>query len=366
MNTRKQLSLIILLLLIFILSGCQTAIVSEEVSVLVETRMLETETKSQMLTYLGFVEPSELKKYSFLVGGELQDLLVSVGDYVYPGDPLMLLEDTKYQLNESAGNAQLNLAGLESQKAEDALQYAKDLHTDLESLFQQGAISKSSYDEGKLNYEISQKNYEQSKRTYSQALASLRLAQDTLDDTILVSNIEGIIGGIFYEEGELVSPGYPAIIVHSKQMEISIGISIDDVPYFIKDQTVTIKVGDVLEKGNILEIASLPDPQSRTYEVRVALTSPGLAGQSAKVTQEKDQLSGIWLDINEIRNDGEDYVYVASETRALRRNISLHEISDRMVRVEGITAGELLITRGDNLLDNGMKLTLHEDGETLE
>lgn len=366
MKTRKQLNLILLLLLIFILAGCQTTVVNEEESVLVETRMLETETKSQMLTYLGFVEPSELKKYSFLVGGELQERLVSVGDYVYPGDPLMLLEDTKYQLNESAGSAQLNLAGLESQKAEEALQYAENLYADLESLYQQGAISKSRYDEGKLNYEISQKEYEQSRRAYSQALASLRLAQDTLDDAILVSSIEGIVGGLFFEEGELVSPGYPAVIVHSREMEIGIGVSVDDVPNFIKGQTVQVEVGDVQEEGTILEVASLPDSLSRTYEVRVALTVPGLVGQSAKITQEKNQISGIWLDINEIRNDGEDYVYVVRDGRALRRTISLHEINDRLVRVEGLDQDELLITRGDGLLDNGMKITLHEDGDSIE
>ena len=74
---------------------------------------------------------------------------------------------------------------------------------------------------------------------------------------------------------------------------------------------------------------------------------------------------GIWIPVACVLNDGEDYVYVVKEDRAVRKNIILGSVSGSQVVADGLAEGESLVVQGMKNLDNGSAVTLVEskDGQ---
>jgi multidrug efflux pump subunit AcrA (membrane-fusion protein) len=69
----------------------------------------------------------------------------------------------------------------------------------------------------------------------------------------------------------------------------------------------------------------------------------------------------MWLPINHIQNDGEDYVYiVTSENRVERKNLKLKEINNDLVRVEGLEEGNRVITIGNSFVKEGQQVEARE------
>lgn len=76
-------------------------------------------------------------------------------------------------------------------------------------------------------------------------------------------------------------------------------------------------------------------------------------GELATVKINIGERSGIWLPLSVILNDGNDYVYVVEDGRAKREYVTVLEISDDQVLVEGTKAGEKIICEGMKLVRTG-------------
>lgn len=76
-------------------------------------------------------------------------------------------------------------------------------------------------------------------------------------------------------------------------------------------------------------------------------------GELATVKINIGERSGIWLPLSVILNDGNDYVYVVEDGRAKREYVTVLEINDDQVLVEGTKAGEKIICEGMKLVRTG-------------
>ena len=72
--------------------------------------------------------------------------------------------------------------------------------------------------------------------------------------------------------------------------------------------------------------------------------------------------TGIWLPVRCVLNDGEDYVFVAENGRARRKNIKLGRMLEDKVCVEGLEAGEWLITEGFKSVKDGYGVAVGDTG----
>lgn len=87
-----------------------------------------------------------------------------------------------------------------------------------------------------------------------------------------------------------------------------------------------------------------------------------LIGSAADVSLAAGAVNGIWIPIAAVMNDGEDYIFIIRDERAVKRNISLKESQGFNVRVEGLEPGDKLVTSGMKELSEGMKVTVSQAG----
>lgn len=193
----------------------------------------------------------------------------------------------------------------------------------------------------------------------------MSLKNSTDPSATLYASIDGVISEVINRAGDVIGAGYPVLILRSNEQIVQVGVTDDDLVRIEKfgNPVISINLDDKLFEAKLDDINRIPDESSRTYTVTVALDSKSdyLIGKLSKVSFELSRINGIWLPINHVQNDGEDYVYIVnSENRVERRNLILKQINNDMVRVEGLEDGNRVITIGNSIVKEGQQVTARE------
>ena len=194
----------------------------------------------------------------------------------------------------------------------------------------------------------------------------LMTLKDNTDPTSpIYAGIDGIVSEVINRSGEVVGAGYPVIILRSAEHIVRVGVTDDDLLRIEKfgDPVVTVDLDGKIIEAKLDDINKIPDESSRTYTVTVTLNDKTeyLIGKLGTVSFELARQSGMWLPINHIQNDGEDYVYIVnSENRVERKNLKLKEINNDLVRVEGLEEGNRVITIGNSIVKEGQQVEARE------
>lgn len=204
--------------------------------------------------------------------------------------------------------------------------------------------------------EIADANYQASQSRYETAQTQTDIAQtqyDNIDEQItnsyLYADIDGYVLVLNAEEGETANPLIPVMILGTSETVVTIGLSQDNVRKVETGMSAKVQIGDLEFEGEVLNISRIPDSSSRTYETNIAFPEDLLnffIGESSIVNIDVGQTQGIWIPIRVIQNDGEDYVFVIKDERVKKKIIVTKHIDNDYVLVEGLQAGDLLITSG--------------------
>lgn len=360
---KKFLSMLLTMGMAFTLVACSMAeeVVVEERAKAVEVKEVNESENPVTLSYIGSVDSKDIVKYSFKTGGKLGKVFVEKGDKVRKGDKLAQIDmqDLNFQL--SAAKSTLDTAQLNIKKAEDVLNYDKDIFNKIEKLYTEGSVSKDKYDQIKLKLDTSETTYNQAKSQYEAAKTDYEYKLSLIQDATIYASQDGSIVEIPYVEGELVAQGHPAVIVRSISQIVNVGIAQKDLKSIANGTEAIVDVEGEKAFGRIINIAEAPDPATRTYNAEVAVEDKSFRlGSIAKVEFNIGNENGVWLPISAIMSNGEDYVYIVEEDRAFKRVIQLGKIHEDTVMVEGIKAGELLVVSGMKSLDDGSKVNISE------
>lgn len=350
MKTIRLLTPLVLVMAFSFATGCAQQTVSEapvEKEKPVVVQEVKEQTLPVKLSYTGLTSSGETKKYSFKVPGKVSALAVHKGDPVHSGQKLASLSQSDLSLALEASN--LNL-----QKAERAVQDAQDTYHKLQQLYAAGALAKSDLDKAKLDLDIKE-------ASDNQAKIDVQSKQQTLQDTDLYSDMDGYVVDVLFKEGEILNAGYPVVIVRSGDQKVSVGLSPEDVKKVQVGTAAELTMGDLAASGTVSRIDQVPDTQSRTYNTEISLTKPFPAenfylGSTVKVKLTVGGEKGIWIPLASILNDGEDYVYLVQEGRAVKRNLKLINVQEFSVQTEGLKSGEQLVTVGMKDLKEGAKV----------
>ncbi len=335
--------------LMFLLIGCTSnepeAAIERLIIVPVYATELKEEVHPNTLHYIGTIEPKETKQYSFKASGKIADVFVEEGQIIRKNDPLALLEQEEIHISE-----------LNVDKAQSNYKYIKDYFEKIEKLHKECAASEQDLNEAKLKLE-------QAEDSLKQAEKSLVLAQNGM---LINADMDGYVLNVMSKKDEVVSAGYPVVVVSSMELKGRISLTQDDVS--------KIKVGDEVDmiidyeviKGSITLINKIPDKDSRTYPIDISIKSEKEIniGATIKVAIEEKMEKGIWIPVRNILNDGKDYVFVVENNRARRRNVDLGDIYGEKVFVEGLKDGEIMITQGIKSVKDGYEVLVEQDPET--
>ncbi|PAB58031.1 efflux RND transporter periplasmic adaptor subunit [Anaeromicrobium sediminis] len=360
---KKLVSLMVILMLMFSLSGCNKAEADEKEERVKAVKVQEVakDEKPVSLDYIGTVDSKETTKYGFKVNGKIGSINVEKGDKVSKGQILATLDTSDLNFQVTAAKGVLDAAELNITKANDALSYNREYFNKIEKLYGQQAVSRDTYDKVKLQLDQSESVYLQARAQYEQAKADYDYKTTLIHDATLKSKNDGIVLDVLVEENELVGAYNPILVLRSNEQVINVGVSQRDIDKLKLGQNSQVDVDGNKADGTVTNISEVPDKESRTYNVEVTVnTNKYRLGSIANVDFPIGAESGIWVPVTSIFSNGEDYVYVIDGDRAFKRTIQIDKISDNKMLVKGLKAGEKIAISGMKNLDDGTKIKIVE------
>ncbi len=325
-------------------AGCEKSKVQSAEGKIVKTvavMEIKEESLPILLHYTGTATPKETKKYSFKCAGKISEVFVKEGQPVEKGTYLALLEQDEIRLTE-----------LDMEKAQANYDYVKDYYEKAYNLHETSALSQQELQEIALKLEQAEHNLEQTKK----------IIEISEKSTLLTADVNGYVLHVLCRENEIVSAGSPVIIVGSRACTGQIGLTREDTAKIKTGDQVSVFIDDTKIKGKITTIDRIPDETSMTYPADIELdnTYEILAGAVIHVTISAGEEKGFWIPIENILNDGEDYVYVVENNRAKRKCVQLGSILEDRVCVKGVEEGDLLITEGFKSVKDGYEIKIND------
>lgn len=191
---------------------------------------------------------------------------------------------------------------------------------------------------------------------------NVNAANENIESNILRSAINGIVVKLVGKVGDIGSPLAPTVIVASYEMVVHIGVSQGSVNDIKANQKTFITIDDNQYDGSVLDVAKLPDTNSRTYLTRIQFKNSSQLniGETASVAIDVGLREGVWLSLSTILNDGEDYVYIIQNDRVAKRKITILSINNNLVLVSGLNVNDQLVIEGGRFLSVGSEVNITE------
>lgn len=390
---KKILVVCLVFLNLITLSGCSESSDSKADIKTYPVKIEELQDKSYpiSLEYEGLTGGSEVRKLSFKSSAKVSKIYVSKGQHVKKGDNLVDLDKTDLNFAMEGSKSQMDAASAQYNKAVNGAQaediskgeiavknardnynYCKDLYDKNMTLYQMHAVTLQQVNDIKIKLDgseselnVANENLKQLQNGTRQedkqaALAQLNTAKADYDSKVnlvqdgsLTADVDGYVVDVLCKEGEMQSAGYPVVLIRSENQVVTVGLSDNDVKKIQLGTKAQVKIDDVTTDGEIMNIVQMADSKSGTYSAEIKILKPVdnskfYIGQCAKVYINEGEKNGLWIPITSILNDGQDYVYVVENGRAVKKNVTLGQTNENRVCVEGLK-------NGDNLVNEGMK-----------
>lgn len=322
-----------------LLSSCSNAEKTEnavqEEKPKVKIAQVNTEAVEQLEEYSTTVE-AEVKN-NIIPNSPLRiaEILVEVGDYVTKGQQLV----------------KLDASSLDQLK----LQYENQLTNfkRIEELYKIGGTSRSDYDNMKMQLDVTKKNLD-----------------NRLENTILVSPIDGVVSARNYDNGDMYG-GQPILVIEQIQpvkMKINISES-----YYAKtnknlDVALTFEAyGDKEFKGKIDIIYPTISAASHTFPVEISLENkdmkvrPGMYGKVTVNFGTKNHVVVPDQAVIKQAGSGDYFVYTYENGKVYYNKVELgRRLDNRYEVLSGIIPGSQVVVAGKESLANEIEVEVIE------
>jgi HlyD family secretion protein len=399
------------------ISGCgsKTPVETEpEKTVPVKVTLSQTEDLPEYQSFPGKVVAVDEVSLSPKMGGKVEQILVKEGESVKAGQVLIKLEqkDVASQANQAQAGYDAALAHLSSlekgqlpqqiaqlesavNQAEANYNNAKENYDRMKELLDEGAISKQQFEGIELQYNVAKEQYESAttqltltltkektapesisaaQAQVKQAEAMVSAANTALDNCLITSPIDGIVGAISATVGQMASPGYPvATVGNLNSVEIQISVTEDRVNGLKTGQKAEVTVdaaSDSVFKGEIVSVSPFKDPMTQVYPVKIlvrnekGLLKSGMFARVKLMVALHSQVVTVPEDAV-VSYDGNKIVYTLENGLAKANAVETGPTSmGRIVITKGLASGKNIIIEGQELITDGMKVKVEGRGDT--
>lgn len=347
--TLKTFNSALLLLAIFTISSCSD-VKEEPIAELefpVEVEILKNKERVREIEYFGIVS-SKIMNYSFLTPGRVKSIFVSKNQFVTKGTKLMQLETKGFRLA-------LNAAKNQEKQAESAYLEGDKYYQNLDKVFKLGGVSGTDIEKEKLGRDLKYKDWEQSK-------INSDAKNEDFKQATLIAQTNGIVSDILPKVGELIDAGAETIIIQGKGLFAETALSQKDLESVKKGTKVIVEFKNQKVNGEVNYISTLPDFQTFRHTVKIDFSNNSSTkasiGLTTKIYFETDTLTGIWIPIKYISNNGQDFVNVSENNRLRKKVVQIIDFSGEEVRVSGLKENDTLITKGAASIKEGYKVKI--------
>jgi len=323
-------------------------ILTETIPFPVEVKAVKKCQRSKQVEYFGIVS-SSVMNYSFVMSGKVETIFVNKNQIVTKGTKLIQLETSGLKLALEASEKQLV-------QAEIAFRESEKYYQNLKTAFQTGGISETDLNKVKLDRDIKEQDFLQAK-------IDLRAKQENLNNATIIAASDGIVSEIKPQKGEIIEAGAETILVQGTGNYVETSISQKDLDQILIGAKAIIEYKSKKLEGNVSYISALPDFQTFRHTLKVEFKNnkselPASIGQTVKIYIETGTISGIWIPIKYVVNNGENYVNVVENERLRKKSVQIIDYFVDEVRIEGLAENDLLITKGARNVNEGFKVKI--------
>jgi HlyD family secretion protein len=327
------------------------------------------ETISESVYASGVVRSKNQYQVFSTVPGLIQEILVSEGDMVKAGDPILKLRNEPSKLNlinsklaVDYADIKVNADKLNEAKANEELARSKMKNDSLlydrqRNLWAQGIGSKVELEQRALVYKSSTTSYQATRIRHddlkrqlefasNQAKTNLRISTTLAGDYVIRSETNGKIYKILKEKGELVNTQSPvAIVGDANEFMMELKIDEYDIARIKKSQRVLFAMDSY--QGTVFEavvdnVEPLMNEQSRSFTVNAsfitkpAVLYPNLSVEANIIIQTKEKALTIPRD------------YLIGDSMVMMTNQELRKVSvglkdfQKVEIQSGLTAGDII------------------------
>ncbi|MGI5921546.1 MAG: efflux RND transporter periplasmic adaptor subunit [Syntrophomonadaceae bacterium] len=374
-----SLGLVLILVLVVSVTGCgEKEEVEKESQISVNVAKATVQNIAETDSYSGIIRGKNEVYIMPKISARVTGIYVKPGDVVSAGQRLVTLDSTDYeagvqQAQAAISAAQAAVTAAQAGKAANDIQAetARANYERTKKLYEAGAASAQQLEAAQSQYESlvtgrAEAAVAQAQAGVQQAQAGLAQAQTALNNCVLTSPINGVVGNINLSLGDTTNPAaqQPAVIVtETGQLEVEVLVGESDISYIKQGSAVDVVVkaaSDKTFKGTVEHISTVADPTKRSYPVKVVLNNrDGLirSGMFAEVrisTVSKNQVVCV-PSTAVVPKGGREVVYIIDKDKRARqvevttgiRNSKYVEI------VKGLKAGQQVITKGNTLVNEG-------------
>ncbi|OAR63737.1 efflux transporter periplasmic adaptor subunit [Vibrio parahaemolyticus] len=299
-----------------LLTGCNKAISEPAEPLIKPVKLLAVKdlTVDDSDAFLARIDATYRAQLSFQVGGEVEKLLVRMGQEVEKGEVLATLDPKDLQLALDAAQAEYALAKTQWERAK--------------SLYSKKLISTDSYDQKETQYKA--------------ALASFEQAKTDLSYTKIQAPFDGVVSYTYVKPYQVVGEKQEILnLIDNTTLDVSFTLPVSYAESVslsaLKNAEMWVTMDSEPSKripGKFKEISTQPNIDTNSYEAIVTITRPtdrnlltGMTGQVHIAKQNKSNAmtlpTSAW--VNKQESQGEVWVMDSSTQQVNKVTLSLNE-----------------------------------------
>ena len=309
--------------------------------------VMQTEKPKVKIAKTNTEAVAQLEEYATTVEAEVKNniipnsplriakILVEVGDYVTKGQQLVQLDASSLdQLKLQFDNQMTNFKRIEE-------------------LYKIGGTSKSEYDNMKTQLDVAKKNLD-----------------NRLENTILVSPIDGVISARNYDDGDMYGGQAILVVEQIKPVKMKINISESYFAKTNKNLDVTLKFeayGDEEFKGKIDIIYPTISAASHTFPVEIKMANenmkirPGMYGKAVVNFGTKEHVVVPDQAVIKQAGSGDYFVYTYENGKVYYNKVELgRRLGNRYEVLAGVVPGSQVVIAGKEGLANEIEVEVIE------
>ncbi len=266
----------------------------------------------------------------------IDKILVEVGDRVSKGQKLVSMDEA-------------NLKQAKFQLDNQEIEFKR-----MDELYKVGGASKSEWDASKMAFDVKKTAY-----------------KNLLENTSLLSPINGVITARNYDNGDMYSGGNPVLVVEQiTPVKLYINVSETYFTQVKKGAPVALKFdvyGDEPFEGVISLVYPTVDPATRTFPVEIKLANkdqrvrPGMFARATLNFGTKDNVVVPDLAIVKQAGSGDRYVYVYKDGKVSYNKVELgRRMGAEYELISGVPDNSQVVIAGQPKLVNGMEVEVEK------
>ena len=290
----------------------------------------------QVAEYTATVKADVVNKIAPSTPVRIKNILVEVGDQVKKGQKLVEMDDV------NATSLKYDLDHMETEFKR------------IDELYKVGGVSKS-------DWENMRTNLDKLRRSYA----------NMVENTYLLSPINGVITARNYDNGDLYGGASPVLVVEQiNPVKLIVNVSENNFPKVKKGDKVSIKLdvyGDEEFEGKVDLIYPTIDASTRTFpvEVKVANSNQRIRpGMFARVTMNfgtADHVVVPDMAVVKQAGSGDRYVFVYENGKVSYNKVKLGRRMDTEYElISGVENNAQVVIAGQKALLNGMEVTVEK------